>query len=279
MSTHVKLSGSPFALRPSLFAAAIAAGACAPYPQRVKDAPILDNGQRVAGIEGAAASISVEAERTRVKWAMDSLYAAATGTCDASVCAAVIRGEVMLGMSEAQVLAASRSTPVAWAVRHSGTTEVMVPASRLAAPRDVNGELALVQFDGSRGAMYGYREPQGVRVVARSEDATAQGRARAAAAALIREGDALVGTNDLAAALDRYDRASVLVPGDADVQFKTARILDLQLRPLEALMRYQRFLQSLDLEKIKAHGDASAKMAEAIALAQQRIVVLEKQVR
>ena len=43
-------------------------------------------------------------------------------------------------------------------------------------------------------------------------------------------------------------------------------------------MRYQRFMNGLEIDKIKAQGDASAKMAEAIALAQQRIVVLEKQV-
>jgi hypothetical protein len=33
------------------------------------------------------------------------------------------------------------------------------------------------------------------------------------------------------------------------------------------------------VERIRAQGDANARMAEAIALAQQRIVVLEKQVR
>ncbi|MCX5762159.1 MAG: hypothetical protein NTW72_11785 [Gemmatimonadetes bacterium] len=47
---------------------------------------------------------------------------------------------------------------------------------------------------------------------------------------------------------------------------------------LAANMRYQRFLNGLEIDKIKAQGEASAKMAEAIALAQQRIVVLEKQV-
>jgi hypothetical protein len=45
------------------------------------------------------------------------------------------------------------------------------------------------------------------------------------------------------------------------------------------LMRYQRFLLSLDIERINAQGNANAKMAEAIAMAQQRIVILEKQVR
>jgi hypothetical protein len=101
--------------------------------------------------------------------------------------------------------------------------------------------------------------------------------ARANAAQLIREGDDLVMANDLDGALNRYDRASVLDPEAREVQYKAARLLDLQMRPKEALMRYKRFLHGLDLERIQAQGDANAKMAEAIALAQQRIVVLEKQ--
>ena len=36
-------------------------------------------------------------------------------------------------------------------------------------------------------------------------------------------------------------------------------------------MRYQRFLLSLDIERIQAHGEANAKMAEAIAMAQKGI--------
>ncbi len=98
-------------------------------------------------------------------------------------------------------------------------------------------------------------------------------------AQLKREGDDLVLANDLVGALNRYDRASVLKPNDPDLLYKSARILDLQLRPAEALMRYQKFLLELDLQRIKAEGDANAKMAEAIALAQQRIVVLQKQVK
>ncbi len=101
--------------------------------------------------------------------------------------------------------------------------------------------------------------------------------ARRNAAQLIREGDDLVMANDLDGALNRYDRASVLDPQAVEVQYKAARLLDLQMRPKEALMRYKRFLHGLDLEKIQAQGDANAKLAEAIALAQQRIVVLEKQ--
>jgi len=101
--------------------------------------------------------------------------------------------------------------------------------------------------------------------------------ARRNASLLIKEGDDLVLANDLDGALNRYDRASVLDPQAVEVQYKAARLLDLQMRPKEALMRYKRFLHGLEIEKISAQGDANAKLAEAIALAQQRIVVLEKQ--
>lgn len=101
--------------------------------------------------------------------------------------------------------------------------------------------------------------------------------ARTNASQLIREGDDLVMANDMDGALNRYDRASVLDPQAVEVQYKAARLLDLQMRPKEALMRYKRFLHQLELEKIEKQGDAHAKLAEAIALAQQRILVLEKQ--
>lgn len=112
--------------------------------------------------------------------------------------------------------------------------------------------------------------------VAASESPDAQNRRLADQ--LVKEGTDLLAANDLDGALNRFDRASVVRPDDKDLQYRVARLLDLQLRPKEALMRYQRFLNGLEIDKIRAQGEASAKMAEAIALAQQRIVVLEKQV-
>jgi hypothetical protein len=63
------------------------------------------------------------------------------------------------------------------------------------------------------------------------------------------------------------------------LQYRIATLLDLQLRPIEALMRYQRFLLSLEVQRIQAQGDAYAKLAEAIARARERVIVLEKQTR
>jgi tetratricopeptide (TPR) repeat protein len=104
-------------------------------------------------------------------------------------------------------------------------------------------------------------------------DATAQGQA------LIIQGDELIANGQFAAALDRYDRASVLLPNEPMVDFKIGRVLDLQMQQQEAAMRYRRFLHSLEIEKIDAIGTANAKLAEAIAMAQQRLMVIEKQIR
>ncbi|MHB1296899.1 MAG: tetratricopeptide repeat protein [Gemmatimonadaceae bacterium] len=273
-------------LKPTVFVArqhaaffAILVAACAPYPQRVKEAPVLVNGDRVPTADGAAAAGAVAAERGAQRSTADSIHALAVSECSPAICSAVARGEIALGMSETQVYAATRSTPEAWVVRHTGADAVMVPATRSAAPSDRNGELVMVQLASGRSAVVSRRGPQGIIVVSRPQDMGAAAQSKAAADALMREGDELVAANDLDGALNRYDRASVLDPEAADPQYKAARLLDLQLRPQEALMRYQRFLLSLEIERIQAKGDANAKLAEAIALAQQRIVVLEKQVR
>jgi tetratricopeptide (TPR) repeat protein len=118
-----------------------------------------------------------------------------------------------------------------------------------------------------------------VRTVASAADATPDGRARARAAALVRDGDAFAAAGDLARALDRYDRASVLRSDDPALDYRIATVLDKQLRPVEALVRYQLFLQRLEIERIGAVGDANAKLADAIARARERVIVLERQAR
>lgn len=155
----------------------------------------------------------------------------------------------------------------------------MVPRARDYAPRDAAGELVMVQLRGGRVAAYGYRESQGVRVVSEPYDATTAGRAASMARALIREGDDLAARGDLAGALDRYDRADVLLPGDPQLDYRIATVLDKQLRPIEALVRYRLFLHRLELERIEARGEAYAKLSDAIAHARERVIVLEKQAR
>jgi hypothetical protein len=116
----------------------------------------------------------------------------------------------------------------------------------------------------------------GLRVVDSPAKATGDARVAATAEGLIRDADQLVAMGDMAAALDRYDRASVLKPQDAMLEYRIASLLDKQLRPVEALMRYRTFLHKLELEKIQAIGDAHAKLADAIVRARERIIVLER---
>ena len=101
-------------------------------------------------------------------------------------------------------------------------------------------------------------------------------RQAARADVLLREGDDYAARGDLKNALDRYDRAQVLSPGNALVDYRIATVLDKQLRPIEAQIRYRLFLHRLELEKIGALGDAHAKMADAIAHARERLIILEK---
>jgi tetratricopeptide (TPR) repeat protein len=250
-------------------------------PRVIHESPVLVTGERVPDATRAseAAIATGAAAREAQRAAADSAYGAALGQCTPDVCAALARGEVTLGMTEPQVLAASRTAPAAWSARRGGTTAVLVPASLAATPGDAVGELAMVQLTSGRVSAVTYREPSGLRVVQQASDATAEGRAAATARALIAEGDRLVAAGDRDAALDRYDRALVLLPNDAMLQYRVATLLDEQLRPIEALMRYQRFLQQLELQRIEAVGNANAKLADAIARARERVIVLERQSR
>jgi len=258
---------------------ALAAAACA--PKRVKEEPVLRNGERVPDPDATVEAVRQETEARRAELAArrGELAADAMATCTGVVCDALARGEVALEMTEAQVLAATGTTDEAWQIRRNGRITVMVPRSLVDAPRDAVGELAMVQLRDGAVASYGYRDAQGVRVVRQPSDATTAGRANALAEMLIREGDDLVARGDLDAALDRYDRAQVLQPDNVELEYRIATVLDKQLRPVEALIRYQLFLHRLELEKIEAVGDAYAKLADAIARARERIIVLEKQAR
>lgn len=263
----------------ALLATTIAVAACA--PKRIHEEPILESGDYVEDAGGAVRATRADTEwsRSLLEARRDSLAAEALAHCFGDVCDALARGELALGMTEIQVLAATRTTEDGWTVRRAGSSTIMVPRAREHAPRDVIGELALVQFRDGRVAAYGYNESQGVRVVSTPYDATLAGRAASTARALIREGDDLAARGDFAGALDRYDRADVLLPGDPELDYRIATVLDKQLRPIEALVRYRLFLHRLGLEKIEARGDAYAKLADAIAQARERIIVLEKQAR
>jgi hypothetical protein len=259
----------------------VAAGVVACTPKRVREEPILKNGDRIPTADAAIVEASQrgEADRERIRAERDSLAAEALARCSPGICEAIARGEVVLGMNEVEVFAATGTTPDAWSIRHAGNGMILVPASLDRAPRDAVGQVAMVQLRGGRVSSYSYREAQGIRLVDEARDATTTGRADAVAEALIREGDDLVARGDLKGALDRYDRASILRAGDPLLDYRIATVLDKQLRPIEALIQYRLFLHRLELEKIEAVGDAYAKLADAIAHARERVIVLEKHER
>jgi hypothetical protein len=267
-------------LAPTLFITALAASACA-NPKRIEEGPItvMRNGDRVDAPVHAIDAATTQALDATIagRERRDSISAVAFASCAPSVCAALGRGEVALGMTEAQVLAATRTTELAWTVRRSGGVAVLAPRDADAAPRDAVAPLALVQLAGGTVASVTYREPQGLRTVASAADVAGANVARATA--LTREGDAMAAAGDFTAALERYDRASVVSQADPELQYKMATALDKLLRPREAELRYRLFLHRLELETIAAHGEANAKLAGAVMAARERIVVLEKQGR
>ena len=257
--------------------ALLAVQACS--PKQVHEEPIMENGDRVSvesaqtASTDAAASARMAAERGRA----DSIRAEALASCSGDVCDALVRGEVALGMSETQVLAATGTTASAWRVRRSGPAVVLMPRSLNDVPADAVAPVAMVRLDAGRVAGYAYREPTGLRLVSRPSDATTEGRASALAEQLLRQGDDLAARGDLDGALNRYDRADVLRPDDPMITYRIATVLDKELRPIEALIQYQLFLHQLELERIEAVGDQYAKLSDAIARARERVIVLEKQ--
>lgn len=261
-----------------LMLGALSAAACT--PKRIHEPPIMANDDRIGGMSATveAARASASAQRSVAAARRDSIAIVAAATCSGETCTALTRGEVALGMTEAQVMAATRTTPEAWMVRRAGGATVMV-GNHADLPRDVVGNVATVQLENNRVRSYSYREAHGLRTVSSPADATTEGRSRALAEALIREGDELAAAGDLAGALNRYDRASVMRRDDPTLDYRIASILDKSLRPVEALMAYRRFLHGLEIEKIAVTGDAYAKLADAIARARERVIVLERQAR
>ena len=270
MNTTVKVS--------LLLGAGVLFAACN-GPRRIRERPVMSNGDRTPSQERIISRAAADgfSDNAMLTQARDSVYAKAVATCRGTICASVVKGEISLGMTPAQAMASTRTAPAAWTLRESGAATVMVPRTLGSSPRDATGEVVMVQFDDDRVNAVSYRETQGIRVVSSAADTTTDGRATAMADALIREGDQFNAAGDRARALDRYDRALALKRADPMLEYKVATMLDLQMRPVEAQIRYRRFLQSLEIEQIRARGDANAQLADAIARAQQRLIVIERQ--
>ena len=244
--------------------------------KRVHEEPVIDQGDRVEVPDGTAEQGSDNGSTAATR---DEITARALDSCEAEGCEAILRHELALGLNRDGVLAATRTTGSAWSIREAGSSTVMTPASLTQPPADATGDLVMVQLEDGRVTRYAYRESQGVRLVSSPQDATTEGRARARAEQLLREGDDYAAEGDLDRALDRSDRADVLAPNDPMSTYRSATVLDKQLRPIQALIQYKLFLHRLELERIEARGEAAAKLADAIAQARQRIIILERETR
>ena len=266
-----------FVSRSIALGALAASAACGPHIRPLQS--VMDNGEvlRPAAddrIERARAEGEIQREELAEQ--RGNVTARALSSCAPAVCDAITRGELMIGMSEEQVFAATRTTPQAWELRGTGAAMMMTARSDLDVPADAVARIAFVSLQGGRVASYTYQEPQGYRTVTSPADATLAGRSAAQADALLRQGDDLVASGRLDLALERYDQADILRPEHPETTLRIARTLDKALRPLEAVMRYQMFIHQMELEKIRAHGEVAANIAEAIALAHERIIVLER---
>lgn len=244
--------------------------------KKVHEEPIIEQGDRVEVPEGDPTAGDGSAGSENLAERREAVRAAALAECEGEACDAIVRGEVRPGLTENGVLAATGTTSDAWRIRRSGSTVVMTPRSLTHPPADAVSELVLVQLADGEVARYAYRETQGVRLVDEASDATTEGRAEALADMLVRQGDELAAVGEFDEALDRYDRADVLVPDRPMITYKIATALDKQLRPVQALIQYRLFLHRLEMEKLRARGEIAANIAEAIARARERIVVLEK---
>ncbi|HYW08513.1 MAG TPA: hypothetical protein VE913_16255 [Longimicrobium sp.] len=256
------------------------AAACAPRMQPVR--AIQPNGAVVPSrADETVDQARAEGERERARLAAERNRneAAALAACSPALCDAVARGELAPGMTREQVLAATRSSAGAWESRGDGRVTVLAARDEDRLPADGVAQVAYVTLEDGRVRSYAYREPEGVRLVASAADASAEGRGRARAAALLREGDDFAARGDFVRALDRYDRADVVSPNNAEATLRIARALDKQLRPWEAAIRYRLFLHQLELERINAQGNAYAHLYAAAAEARDRVIVLERRGR
>jgi hypothetical protein len=254
--------------------------AVAPPRPAAARAAAADHGQRPDRAERSEETIArarIEGELERERLAERAAAAAAMATCTGRCATRVARGEMALGMNEAQVLAATRTTPAPGTSRRCNRGGVMTdPRAGPSRPARRGGRGRSIVLQDGRVRSYTYREPQGLRTVTAAPTPPRRPRAAAQADALLRQGDDYTLAGDLVRALDRYDRADILRPGHPETTLRIATTLDKQLRPIEAVLRYRLFIHQLELERIQAQGEAAARIAEAITRAQERIIVLER---
>src|SRR5215218_5251570 len=88
-------------------------------PRVIHESPVLVTGERVpeAARASEAAASRAAAMQGAQRAAADTAMTDAWSGCAPDVCAALARGEIVLGMTLSQVLAATHSVPGAWSLR------------------------------------------------------------------------------------------------------------------------------------------------------------------
>ena len=252
----------------------VTVAACGPKLQKISEQGDLIPEQSSAVIDRARADAQHAQAQQNAE--TQEVMSTALATCMPQHCEAISRGEVMIGMTPEQVLAATRTTRGVWSIRGDDIDGVFTPASMNNAPADAVAELAFVQFRGGAVSSYTYRETSGFRTVTDPSQTGVDARAAATADRLLAEGDNYMARGDLQGALNRYDRADVLRPNHGSTTLRIAQSLDKLLRPVEAALRYRKAIHEMELERIRVEGEAAAKLAEAIALARQRVTIIER---
>jgi hypothetical protein len=260
-----------------LAAASVLAAGCSSTPQpRIQDVavtqPNLGRTANTQDADAAAAGRRADSIRTAMAEQAGNASATAMATCTPDICAAIGRGEMAIGMNRAAVFTVTNTAAAGWSMRGNEAAGTMVPLQR--GPKDKVSEVAMVTFRDGRVVSYTYREPSGLRTVQSAGDATADARRRTLAAQMLEQGDAAVAAGDANVALAKYDQADVLDPNNPGTTLRIAKLLDQQMRPLEALMRYQKFLHEMEIDRINARGRANAELTGAIVAAQARVVHL-----
>lgn len=258
-------------------ALAVLASACGPHIRPLERT--MENGEVLHPRSDEVveqARVQGEMERERIASDRAASVAAALASCTPEICDAISRGELAVGMTEAEVLAATRTSQAAWDTRGAQGMLTMTARDGAQPVSDALSRIAYVNFRNGQVTSYTYREATGFRTVSSPEQATYAGRTAARAQALLEQGDEYAAAGRLDLALASYDQADILRPDDPQTTLRIATTLDKSLRPYEASMRYQLFIHQMELEKIRARGEVAANIAEAIARAHERIIVLEQ---
>ena len=225
-------------------AALAATAACAPRMNRIR--AVQPNGAIVLSTQDddvARARSEAANERTRLAAEQDQVVGRALSDCTPLLCNAVARGELAVGMTREQVIAATHSGPAAWEERGGGGITTLTPREGTRAPHDGVSEVAFVTLEKARAELR-LRERRRCAWVERA-DAKRQGAARARRGVRARATTGLAGDSTRA---EPYDRATWCRTTNRDHAEHRPRA-DKQLRPFEASIRYQLLLHQLETRR------------------------------